>query len=386
MTHRILVLGAGYAGAVAAGSLARRLRPDDARITLVNAVPDFVERVRMHELAVGRTLRPRPLETMFSRTAVDMVIDRITGLDADARQVSLAGGDDLGYDSLVLALGSTPAPPAAEVDDARVRSVGSREEARRLRADLAALPAGSRVSVVGAGLTGLETATEIAESRPDLAVTLLTGGQVGAGLSARAVRHLRSVLARLGIEVHEGARVEAADGEHVRTADGRSRPADLVIWSSGFTPSPLGGVGGLETHADGRVLVDRSLRSRSHPEVLAAGDAAWARGPGGDPLRMSCAAVIPMGWQAAETLVAELHGREAPRVPLGYVTQCVSLGRRDGVIQPVRFDDTARGAALTGRAAALTKEQVCRGAAWAAGRPTLGLPVPARPTRQAASV
>ena len=386
MTHRILVLGAGYAGAVAAGSLARRLRPDDARITLVNAVPDFVERVRMHELAVGRTLRSRSLETMFSRTAVDLVIDRITGLDADARQVSLAGGDDLGYDSLVLALGSTPAPPAAEVDDARVRSVGSREEARRLRADLAALPAGSRVSVVGAGLTGLETATEIAESRPDLAVTLLTGGQVGTGLSARAVRHLRSVLARLGIEVHEGARVEAANGEHVRTADGRSRPADLVIWSSGFTPSPLGGAGGLETHADGRVLVDRSLRSRSHPEVLAAGDAAWARGPGGDPLRMSCAAGIPMGWQAAETLVAELHGREAPRVPLGYVTQCVSLGRRDGVIQPVRFDDTARGAALTGRAAALTKEQVCRGAAWAAGRPTLGLPVPARPTRQAASV
>ena len=68
MTHRVLVLGAGYAGAVAAGSLARRLRPDDARITLVNAVPDFVERVRMHELAVGRTLRPSPLETMFSHT------------------------------------------------------------------------------------------------------------------------------------------------------------------------------------------------------------------------------------------------------------------------------------------------------------------------------
>lgn len=385
MTHRILVLGAGYAGAVAAGTLARRLRPDDARITLVNTAPDFVERVRMHELAAGRTLRPRPLAAMFARTSVDLVIDRVARLDADARQVRLAGGEDLGYDSLVLALGSISAPPAAEVTDARIRSVGSREEALRLRADLAALPAGSRVSVVGAGLTGLEVATEIAESRPDLALTLLTGGRVGAGLSSRAVRHLRSVLARLGIEAHEGVRVESADGAHVRTADGRSRPSDLIIWSSGFTPSPLGGASGLETHADGRVLVDRTLRSRSHPEVLAAGDAAWARGPGGGPLRMSCASGIPMGWQAAETLVAELYGREAPRVPLGYVTQCVSLGRRDGLIQPVRFDDTARVTALTGRAAALTKEQVCRGAAWAAGRPTLGLPVPARPMRQAAS-
>lgn len=385
MTHRILVLGAGYSGAVAAGTLARRLRPDDARITLVNAAPDFVERVRMHELAVGRTLRPRPLAAMFSRTAVDLAIDRVTSLDADAQRVRLAGGDDLGYDSLVLALGSVPAPPAAEIAGARFRSVGSREEALRLRADLATLPARSRVTVVGAGLTGLETATEIAESRPDLQVTLLAGGQVGAGLSSRAVRHLRSALARLGIEVREGARVEAADEERVRTADGRSRPADLVIWSSGFTPTPLAATCGLETHADGRVLVDRSLRSLSHPEVLAVGDAAWARGPGGEPLRMSCASGIPMGWQAAETLVAELHGREAPRVPLGYVTQCVSLGRRDGLIQPVHPDDTARRVALTGRAAALTKEQVCRGAAWAAGRPTLGLPVPARSLRQEAS-
>ncbi|MCG7310322.1 NAD(P)/FAD-dependent oxidoreductase [Brachybacterium sp. ACRRE] len=376
MTHRILVLGAGYAGTVAAGTLARRLRPDDARITLVNAAPDFVERVRMHELAVGHALRPRSLAEMFSGTAVDLVIDRVTGLDTTTRRVTLTGGEDLEYDSLVLALGSAPAPPAAEVADARIRSVGSREEALRLRTDLAALPAGSPLSVVGAGLTGLEAATEIAESRPDLRVTLHSGGEVGAGLSARAVRHLRSALGRLGIKVREGLRVETADRERVRTVDGSSYPADLVLWSSGFAPSPLAGTSDLETHADGRVLVDRALRSLSHPEVLAVGDAAWARGPGGSPLRMSCASGIPMGWQAAETLVAELRGRSARRVPLGYFTQCLSLGRRDGLIQPVHPDDTSRRTALTGKAAALTKEQVCRGAAWAAGHPTLGLPVP----------
>ncbi|MGH3311421.1 MAG: oxidoreductase, partial [Streptomyces sp.] len=54
MKHRIVVLGAGYAGAFAAGNLARRLSPADTEITVVNAVPDFVERMRLHQLAIGQ--------------------------------------------------------------------------------------------------------------------------------------------------------------------------------------------------------------------------------------------------------------------------------------------------------------------------------------------
>lgn len=61
MKHRIVVLGAGYAGSHAAGRLARRLHPDGTEITLVNAEPDFVERVRMHQLAAGQNLRRRAL-------------------------------------------------------------------------------------------------------------------------------------------------------------------------------------------------------------------------------------------------------------------------------------------------------------------------------------
>ncbi len=61
MKHRIVVLGAGYAGAFAAGNLARRLSPADTEITVVNAAPEFVERMRLHQLAVGRDLTFRRL-------------------------------------------------------------------------------------------------------------------------------------------------------------------------------------------------------------------------------------------------------------------------------------------------------------------------------------
>ncbi|MEU4222570.1 FAD-dependent oxidoreductase, partial [Actinoplanes sp. NPDC026623] len=109
MPHRIIVLGAGYAGAVVAGRLARRLRREDVAITLVNAEPDFVERVRMHQLATGQDLAPRPLGKILAGTGVALRIARVTAVDVRARTVAVAGADgtgQLGYDTLVYALGS----------------------------------------------------------------------------------------------------------------------------------------------------------------------------------------------------------------------------------------------------------------------------------------
>lgn len=109
MQHRIIVLGAGYSGAVAAGRLARRLRREDVAITLVNAEPDFVERVRMHQLATGQALKPRPFSAMFAGTGVELRLGKVTAVDADRRTVTVAGADgttELAYDTLVYALGS----------------------------------------------------------------------------------------------------------------------------------------------------------------------------------------------------------------------------------------------------------------------------------------
>src|SRR4051794_32981001 len=193
MPHHIVVLGAGYAGAIAAGRLARRLRREDVAITLVNAEPDFVERVRLHQLATGQALRPRPLAEMFAGTGVTLRIARVTGVDADCRTVTLSDGE-ISYDTLVYALGSHSndhdVPGAAE----HAYEIGGRAGALRLRDRLAHLQAGQTVAVVGGGLTGLEAATEIAEARPDLDVALATRGPLGDWLSPKARTHLRRVL------------------------------------------------------------------------------------------------------------------------------------------------------------------------------------------------
>ncbi|MGW0494340.1 sigma factor-like helix-turn-helix DNA-binding protein [Streptomyces sp. NPDC003007] len=130
----------------------------------------------------------------------------------------------------------------------------------------------------------------------------------------------------------------------------------------------------LEVTGTGRIVVDRTMRSVSHPDVYAIGDAASARGPADKPLRMSCASGVPTAWQAADAIAARLTGGKVPTVPVRYFNQCISLGRGDGLIQYVTADDRAVPAALTGRLAALYKEIICKGAAWGVAHPTL-LPV-----------
>ncbi|MET9524222.1 NAD(P)/FAD-dependent oxidoreductase [Streptomyces coeruleorubidus] len=382
MQHRIVVLGAGYTGAIAAGRLARRLYREDVAITLVNAEPDFAERVRMHQLAAGQDLRSLPFSEMFAGTGVELKLAKVTGVDVDRRTVTVVDADgpgepeteELEYDTLVYALGSgwndQGVPGAAE----HAHQIAGRPGALRLRERLARLDAGESVVVVGGGLTGLEAATEIAEARPDLDVALAARGGLGDWLSPKGRRHLRKVFDKLGITVHEHTAVTGVEPDRVTTADGGTIPAAVTLWTTGFAVHPIAEATTLDVTDTGRIVVDGTMRSVSHPDVYAIGDAALAMGPGDKPLRMSCASGTPMAWQAADAIAARLTGGKLPNAPLRYFNQCISLGRREGLIQYVTADDRAVRAALTGRLAAVYKELVCKGAAWGVTNPTLGLP------------
>ncbi|NUR95510.1 MAG: FAD-dependent oxidoreductase [Kribbellaceae bacterium] len=373
MKHRIVVLGAGYAGAFAAGRLAARLYRDEVAITLVNAETDFVERVRMHELATGRDLKPRPYDEMFAGTGVDLKFAKVTGVDVDRKTVALES-EELEYDTLVYALGSGWNSQGVPGADEHAYEIASRPGALRLRDKLASMAAGQSVVVVGGGLTGVEFVTELAESRPDLEVAMVVRDTLGDWLSAGGRRHLRKVFDRLGITVHENASVTGVDADRV-TTDGGVIPAAVTVWTAGFAVHPIVRATSLEVSDTGRIVVDETMRSVSHPDVYAVGDAAYAMGSKNKPLRMSCASGQPMAWQAADSIAARLTGGKLPHAPLAYFNQCISLGRKDGLIQYVTSDDRAINATLTGRVAAVYKETICKGAAWGSANPTFGMPL-----------
>lgn len=380
MKHRIVVLGAGYAGAFAAGNLARRLSPADTEITVVNAAPDFVERMRLHQLASGQDLASRKLVDVFAGTGVRLRLAHVTGIDAERKTVAVTGehgGETEGeipYDTLLYALGSSVAhhgvPGAAEY----AFDVTGRSSALRLRERLAGLPDGGTVLVVGEGLTGIETATEFAESRPGLSVALAARGELGAWLSPKARRHLRQAFDRLGVTVHEHTCIAAVEPTRAVAADGTSIPADVTVWSAGFAVHPIAAACGLEVADTGQIVVDRTMRSVSHPDIYAAGDAAYAIGANGRPLPMSCASAGFTNMQATAAIIARLTGGKVPAVGLKYHGNHISLGRRDAIFQMVDGAVRSKPWYLGGRTAARLKSGVLKGAGFGIAHPTFGMP------------
>ncbi|MEV1122142.1 FAD-dependent oxidoreductase [Actinosynnema sp. NPDC049800] len=374
MKHRIIVLGAGYAGGYAAGQLARRLHADDVEITVVNAEPDFVERMRLHQLAAGQDLRRYDLAELFAGTGIRLRLARVAAVDPEQRTVTLTGGDRLDYDTLLYALGSTAADHGVPGVAEHAFPIAARPAALRLRQRLDELDGNGTVLVVGGNLTAIETATEIAESRPELAVTLATSGELGGWLGPKARRHLLRAFDRFGITVHERTTIDRVEAARALAVDGTALAADATVWAAGFAVHPIAAASGLDVTDTGQIVVDRMMRSVSHPEVYAIGDSVHVIGENGRPLPMSCASAGYTAKQAVAAIVGDLTGREIPKTSLAYVGNHISLGRKDAIFQVVDGDARSKTWALRGRPAARLKAAVLRGAAFGMGHPTFGMP------------
>lgn len=323
MNKNIVILGGGYGGAIAAVRIARRGIP----VTLIDANDGLVERIRMHQVAAGDEVEPVRFARLFRHLPVRTIRARVTSIDRSRRKVQTTVGE-VDYDQLVYALGSVGESREGTVTLNNPRLV--REKLRTARS----------IAIVGAGLTGIELASEIAERHPHVAVTLVDAHELGHDLSSAARRHLR--------EFFENHRVRVV--ENTRVDDPQSLDSDVVVWAGAFRVSDIARNAGLEVNERGQIVVDRHLRS-SDPSIFAVGDAAWLRG-----YRMSCALALPMGAYVADFL----SGATTEPFRFGFAIRCISLGRHDGIVQFVNPDDSPRERALTGRPAAWIKEMICR--------------------------
>ena len=357
-TH-IVVIGGGYAGTLAANHL--RLRAD-VDITLVNPRPVFVERIRLHQLAAGSGTAAVDYGSLLGE-GIRLVVDNAERINSADRQIELASSFVLDYDYLIYAVGSTGAVPAAVPGAVEFAyPVAEFEYAERLRAALDELHPDAPVVVIGAGLTGIETASELAGQRR---VTLVCGGVLGPSLSRPGRRSVAKWLRRLGVDVLETAVVREVRPDAVVLSDGAHLPSALTVWTAGFGVPELAARSGLSTDPLGRLLTDETLTSVDDPRIVAAGDAA---APSGQPLRMSCQAAGPLGAQAANTVLSRIAGTEPAALSQAFVGQCISLGRTYGTLQLARTDDTPVNAVLGGRITASIKEAICKATVWSIRR------------------
>ncbi len=355
-TPKVVVIGGGYAGTIAANHL--RLRAD-IDITLVNPRPRFVERIRLHTFVASSRDVTADYGSLLG-AGVRLVVDSVTRIDTANREVHLASGRALNYDYVIYAVGSTGTTPSSVPGAAEFAyPIAELELADRLRSSMAELPPTAPITVVGGGLTGIETAAELAEQA--WPVTLVCGGRLAPTFSKPARRSIARWLAGHGVRVVEAQVVAEVRSDAVIFTDGAMRPSALTIWAAGFGAPELAAHSGLRTDGMGRLLTDETLTSIDDSRIVAAGDAA---SPSGQPLRMSCYAAAPLGVTAADTVLSRIAGIEPAVLDMAYVGASVSLGRRSATGQFTHKDDTPLNWHFGGRAAAFIKEAACKATLW----------------------
>ncbi|WP_063064280.1 NAD(P)/FAD-dependent oxidoreductase [Nocardia violaceofusca] len=350
--NEVLVIGGGYAGVMAANRLTQR---DDVRVTVINPRQVFVPRLRLHQL-VGATHEAVVDYPDVLAEKVRLVVDSVTRIDAAGRTVQLAGGDSIGYDYLIYAVGSgIPAPQvpgAAEF----AYPIATLEAAQRLRSVLFDRPSSAAVTVIGGGPTGIETAAELAGQ--GRAVTLVCGSVLGPYLHPKARRTAHKYLAKLGVQVVEGsdATVTAIGRDAVVLGDGRTLASAVTIWAAGFGVPDLAGRSGLSVDAAGRLLTDETLTSVDDERIVAAGDSS---APSDLPFRMSAYTAYCLGAHAADTVLHRIAGEQPSAIDLAFPAMCLSFGRDAGIYQLGHKDETAMRLYFAGFAGKKLKEFAC---------------------------
>ena len=363
--HRVVVVGAGFAGL----SAARALIGGPVEVTVVDQRNFHTFQPLLYEVATAGLESgdvAYPIRVIFGKADnVSFRMDRVTGVDWERREVLLDGAAALPFDSLVVASGATAKffgiPGAME----HSFPLYTLTDARRLRdhilrrlEDVDAHPDGAAARgaltfvVVGGGPTGVEVAGALAELldvavrhdgfRFDRAmgrIVLVDAlDRLLTPFRESAADYAAGTLEGRGIELRLGRLVKSVDAECVELDDGSSIPTRTVVWAGGVTVEhTVAGELGVPTGVNGRLVVRPDLTVEGHDDVYAVGDAAAVLWGPGDDEGTVCPQVaqvaIQSGKHAAHQILAGLDGGD--RTPFRYKDKGImaTIGRRAAITQ-----------------------------------------------------
>ncbi|SEV95553.1 NAD(P)/FAD-dependent oxidoreductase [Halobacterium jilantaiense] len=319
MTTRVVVLGAGYAGAGAVSKLEDELG-SDAELVWVSETDYHLVLHEAHRIIRDPGVREKvtiPVEDIKSRST-EFVHDSVVDIDTDERVVELDESDAIDYDYLVVGIGSETATYGIDgmgehpltlksLDDALEIHEQVREAAREAtREDRA------QIVVGGAGLSGIQSAGEIAEFRDrhnaPIDVTLVEAlPEIFPPGDSEIQGALRHRLENAGVDILTDDPITAATEDSLEFDERDSIDYDVFLWTGGVTgPSELGEV---DLDAEHNRLQAESTLQTEDERVFAIGDCSMVS-QGDDEVAPPTAQAA---WQAAdvaaENVVRASQGR-----------------------------------------------------------------------------
>jgi len=336
---KVVVLGGGVGGTIVANLLAKRLRPDEAEITLVDKTgkhvyqPGFVY-VAFENLAPRKLVRD---ERRLLRKRVRLVRGEAVRIDTEARKVHLADGTALEYDRLVLALGARLTPEELPGFKEAAQHFYSLDAASRLRTALESFRGGKVVVTVASVPYKCPPAPSEAACQLDYYFTRR-------GIRDKVDIHFLSPLSRVFPLEPVNPVVEQIFAKHdirstiffnvesidtgkriVNSIEGESVPYDLLIMVPPHRGAKVVEDSGLGDRGGWLPTDKYTLRSKAHPDIFGLGDCTDV------PVSKSGAAAHFEAKVVAKSIVADLRGQPAPLKYDGRVTCYCDAGYHKGI-------------------------------------------------------
>lgn len=374
MSKHIVILGGGFGGLLSALTVRKYLTAAQAEVTLVNRWPTHQIITELHRLTAGNVKEEAvslPLAKLLKGKSVNLKIATVEAVNPDAKQVRLADGSQLSYDTLVLALGSETAYfgiPGLEENSFILKSVDDANQIRNhilSKLDAFAMhgkEADGTIVVGGGGLTGVEVVGELADELPkwceargidpaDIQLYCVEAApSILMGFPQELIDRARTSLERRGVRFLTGQPITEVKGSEICLKDGSTISAGTLIWSGGVQGHRIVASCGIEVNR-GRAVVNEFLQSASHPDIFVAGDSAVVMAEDGRPYPPTA----QLAWQMGETIGYNVFASlsNAKMKPFNPVLSgtLASLGRKDGIAAV-----GARRTQLKGLAASAMKE------------------------------
>ncbi|MBB5173550.1 NAD(P)/FAD-dependent oxidoreductase [Texcoconibacillus texcoconensis] len=324
--RQIVILGGGYGGLRVIHRLLNMTELQDTTITLIEKEPYHSLKTEFYALAAG-TVADQELRLSFPNDVrLELHFEAVKDIDIDTQTLHLKSGNTKSYDDLVIGLGCEDRYHGVPGAQENTLSIQTLPKARRTYQAVQEIEANGSVAIVGGGLSGVELASELRESRPDLLIALYDRGETILSMfPERLYQYVENWMNEHGIEIINRANITKVEPNILYNHD-EPNPFDVIIWTAGIQANQV--VRNLDVEQDGigRIKLTKYHHIPGYDNVFVVGDCAALDHAPSAQLAESQADQIAM--LLMHKGLGEPYPEEMPKIKLKGVLG--SLGKKHG--------------------------------------------------------